>query len=135
MTRPLFVDTSGWYAFLNARDPHHREVTECLVTATAPLFTSNYVFDELVTLVLARVGHAAAVKVGAHLREPSGVELVRVTDAQEALAWELFCDRAGRGYSFTDCASFVIMREIGATAAVALDRHFASEGFETLPAG
>jgi len=95
--------------------------------------TTNYVFDELVTLVQARVGHAQAVVIGDHLRRARGVEWVRVGEKDEAVAWELFSARAGRGYSFTDCTSFVVMRELGLQRAVALDRHFVREGFEIIP--
>lgn len=129
----LFVDTGGWYSFLNARDSSHESVKKTIASGEAQLVTTDYIFDELVTLVQARVGHARAVVIGEHLRRARGVEWVRVGERDEAAAWVLFSKRGGRGYSFTDCTSFVVMRELGVRRAVALDRHFAREGFEVLP--
>lgn len=133
MAERFFVDTSGWYAFLNGRDPAHERVRRFLATEIKRLATTNYVFDELITLVQARVGHAKAVVIGDYLRRARGVEWVRVGEKDEAVAWKLFSARGGRGYSFTDCTSFAVMRELGMHRAVALDKHFVREGFEVVP--
>lgn len=133
MAERFFVDTGGWYAFLNGMDPAHERVGRFLSTGNRRLVTTNYIFDELVTLVQARVGHAQAVVIGDHLRRTRGVEWVRLSEKDETLAWELFSARGGRGYSFTDCTSFVVMRDLGLQRAVALDRHFVREGFEVIP--
>jgi len=62
------------------------------------------------------------------------VELLRVTADDEESAWRLFVARADKGYSFTDCTSFVLMRRLGIGTAITIDRHFAKERFTTLPA-
>jgi predicted nucleic acid-binding protein len=36
-------------------------------------------------------------------------------------------------YTLTDCLSFVILRRLGLTTALARDRHFAQEGFVLVP--
>ncbi len=38
-----------------------------------------------------------------------------------------------RGYSLTDCVSFVVMRERGIATAFAFNRHFEQEGFAREP--
>ncbi len=133
MRERVFVDTSAWYAYINARDPDHLRVREFLESFTGSLVTSTYVFDETATLVLTRLGHQRAVKVGAVLLDPAVVELVRVGAADERLAWKLFQERPDKPYSFTDCTSFVLMRRLNLTQALALDDHFAQEGFEVVP--
>jgi predicted nucleic acid-binding protein len=40
-----------------------------------------------------------------------------------------------RGLSFVDCASFEVMETEGVGVALAVDRHFDDEGFETLGSG
>jgi predicted nucleic acid-binding protein len=127
----LFVDTGGWYAYLNVGDPAHVVVKEFMGRRGVRLTTSTYVFDELVTLVQCRVGHRKAVVVGDTLRSAEGLELLAVSGQAEAAAWDLFVKQGGRGYSFTDCTSFVLMKELGLRQAVTLDRHFQLEGFET----
>lgn len=38
-----------------------------------------------------------------------------------------------KGYSFTDCASFVVMKELGLGVALTTDRHFRQMGLRLLP--
>lgn len=133
MIERLFVDTSAWFAYVNRRDPEHGAVREVLRRKGVRLVTSNFVFDETVTLCLYRLGHAAAAKVGTVLRESSSIDLVRVTPDDEGQAWKLFLARADERYSFTDCVSFALMRRLGLRRCLALDDDFAAEGFESLP--
>jgi predicted nucleic acid-binding protein len=129
MMERIFVDTGAWYAYINARDPDHLRVKEVLQTFTGQLITSTYIFDEIVTLTLSRLGHHSAVKVGNTLLNPNAVYLVRVTASDEKAAWDLFNQRPDKDYSFTDCTSFVLMERLKLTKALAVDAHFAQEGF------
>lgn len=45
----------------------------------------------------------------------------------------LFFRHRDKGYSFTDCTSFVAMRELKLKAALTTDRHFRQMGFVVLP--
>ena len=127
----LFVDTSAWFAFVNASDPDHAPVSAVLREHEGRLVTSNFVFDETVTLCRYRLGHELAARTGAVLRDE--IEVVRVTADDERTAWSLFLERDDKRYSFTDCASFVVMRRLGLTVAVAVDDDFRQEGLRTLP--
>lgn len=129
-----FVDTGAWFAYVNAGDPDHQRVRRILDQPPGPLVTSTYVFDETVTLTLARLGHQRAVAVGRTLLDQRLVELLHVAPPDERGAWALFERRPDKGYSFTDCTSFVLMRRESITAAVALDEHFSQEGFAVIPA-
>ncbi len=129
----IFVDTGAWYAYINAKDPDHFKVREFLDSFEEKLVTSSYIFDEIITLVLARLGHQKAVKVGEVLLNPKVVELVRVGAADEWSAWQLFQQRSDKMYSFTDCTSFVLMRRLKLAKALTLDEHFAQEGFVVIP--
>ena len=129
----VFVDTSAWFAYVNAADPDHRRVREALDEPVGRLVTSSYVFDETVTLTRARLGHRRAVAVGRTLLDQAVVELLRVTPPDERAAWALFERRSDKAYSFTDCTSFVLMRRERIGQAVALDAHFPQEGFVVVP--
>lgn len=129
----MFVDTSAWFAYVNAGDPEHRRVRKVLDDPPGRLVTSSYVFDESVTLTQARLGHRRAVAVGHVLLDSAVVELVHVAPADEKAAWALFEQRADKSYSFTDCTSFVVMRRERIERALALDVHFSQEGFAILP--
>jgi predicted nucleic acid-binding protein len=132
--RLVFVDTSAWFAFANRGDPEYRAVRTAMGSLDGLLVTSNFVFDEIVTLCLYRLGHEAAMRVGQSLLDASAVDLIRATPADERHAWELFRRRVDEEFSFTDCVSFVMMRRLGIERAVALDDDFRREGFEVVPA-
>lgn len=126
----LFVDTSAWFAYVNRSDPAHEAVSRALEDFPGILVTSSYVFDETVTLCLARLGHATASIIGQTLLDPDLADLVRVTPADERAAWDLFLARPDKAYSFTDCTSFVLLRRLGVQQVAALDDDFRREGFE-----
>jgi hypothetical protein len=130
----VFVDTSAWFAFANRSDPDHGRVAPVLKEFERRLVTSTFVFDETVTLCRYRYGHVIATRMGEALLASSVVDLVRVTESDERLAWRLFRERRDKSYSFTDCTSFVLMRRMSLQTVVSLDDDFRQEGFETLPA-
>lgn len=133
MRHPLFVDTSAWFAFVNRSDLEHERTREAIEAFRGQLMTSNFIFDETVTLCRYRLGHEAAVRVGETLLMPRVVELVRASHEDEKAAWRLFGERSDQRYSFTDCVSFVMMRRLGLERAAALDDGFRREGFEVVP--
>jgi uncharacterized protein len=128
-----FVDTSAWFAYANGTDAEHQSVRDVFQTFAGRLVTSNFVFDETVTLCLYRLGHPVATQVGKVLLDPSTIDLVRLTLADEQQAWNLFLARPDKDYSFTDCTSFVLMQRLGLDRAIALDTDFQQEGFSVLP--
>jgi predicted nucleic acid-binding protein len=128
-----FVDTSAWFAYANRHDPDHTRIRTALQTFQGRLVTSNFIFDETVTLCLYRLGHQVAAAVGAVLLDAAVVALLRVTPEDEQSAWALFLARPDKTYSYTDCTSFVLMRRLRVQRAIALDTDFQREGFLLLP--
>ena len=129
----VFVDTGAWFAFINRKDPDHAAVRRVLRQHEGRLVTSNFVFDETVTLCRYRLGHAVAAQVGTALLDTATADLLRLTADDERAAWDLFLARADKQYSFTDCTSFVLMRRLGLDTAAAVDDDFAQDGFVVLP--
>ena len=128
-----FVDTSAWYAFVNQQDPDHARIRKLFRTFQGRLLSSNYIFDETITLCLYRLGHAVAVKVGETLRNPAVVGLLQVTPEDDQKAWTLFLERPDKMYSYTDCVSFTLMKKLHIEVAMALDEDFRQEGFRVVP--
>lgn len=133
----VFIDT-GYLLALERRSDENHEVALAHWRARKEerlpgLISTTYVFDEVVTYLNARGLHASAVKVGNRLIESPSVELVHVDGALFHAAFDLFSERPDKGYSLTDCVSFVLMREREITNAFAFDRHFEQEGFTREP--
>jgi len=131
--KQLFVDTSAWYAFVNQKDPDHSKVSEYLRQFRGILVTSNFVFDEVVTLVLTRTNHTLAAKIGNLLMDSTTVVLLPVTEEDQQQAWRFFKKMSDKNYSFTDCTSFILMKRLYLTVALTLDSHFTQAGFHRVP--
>ncbi|MBI5141148.1 MAG: PIN domain-containing protein [Nitrospirae bacterium] len=129
MRGTLFVDTSAIYAYVNRKDPDHEMVKKRLASFRGKLVITNYIFDEVITLVSARLGHGTALKVGNILLNSPQFKSIWVTPGDEREAWLLFSARRDKGYSFTDCVSFVIIRRLKLANCLALDIHFRQEGY------
>jgi predicted nucleic acid-binding protein len=132
MTDAVFFDTSALFAFINSKDPDHKKVKDYLERFKGQLHITNFIFDEIISLVTARMGHDNAVITGNALLNPKEFVLTRCKAADELKAWELFVNSHDKHYSFTDCTSFVIMKKLGIKKFLATDSHFLQEGFETV---
>ena len=133
MTGRYFVDTSAWFALVNRSDPDHERISKLLQENRGRLVTTNFVFDETVTICRSRLGHGTAVRVGEALLDSVVVDLIRATPGDETRAWDLFRGRQDKPYSYTDCVSFTMMRRLGVDTAIALDDDFRQEGFDARP--
>ena len=129
----IFVDTGAWFAFFNSGDPDHASVAEVLNDWEGRLLTSDYVFDELVTLIRFRIGHTHARETGNMLRSGDLAQLVAVDETDRDSAWRRFAREADKEYSFTGCTSFALMKRLEVTKAAAVDSDFRRAGFHVLP--
>lgn len=133
----IFVDTSAWIAVGDVRDGNHKEALSFHSTlvrgAEGRLLTSDYVLDETFTLLRKRAGLDVARKFAAGLEASSSVQRIWVTPGHYRAALELFLDQGDRSWSFTDCTSFAIMRELGVRRSFTFDKDFREAGFEARP--
>jgi predicted nucleic acid-binding protein len=133
----VFVDSS---AFLSLEDPDERSHSESssalreLVHRGLGLVTTNFVFDEAYTLILARLGRGRAVTWGESFRRGSFVKLLRVLEEHEERAWEIILAFEDKAFSYTDATSFAVAESLGIGEAFSLDRHFNQFGrFRVVP--
>lgn len=129
----LFLDTSGLYALIDRQDAHHaaaRRLVEEGLRAGCRLVTTDAVVSESLTLARMRAGPAAALRVLDLLELSVGIRLERLTQARFDAAKAFFRRHTtDHSYSFVDCASFVVMRELELSVALTTDRHFLEAGF------
>ena len=132
----MFVDTAGWMACADESDSAHRKagaVRDSWLEGGGFFVTSDYVADETLTLLRIRLGIKAA---EAWWRQVDGSSRVRwelVTPARADKARGLFFRYRDKDFSFTDCTSFVLMRELKVREALTTDHHFVQAGFGIKP--
>lgn len=137
--RQIFVDTSAWDALADSRDPHHdlALLFRQEIAGQARLVITDYVLDELYTLLLLNVGYQGAISFKNKLDtlvEEGIVSVVWVTEAIAQEAWKVFEQfNVDKKWSFTDCVSCVVMKQRNITEAFTFDHHFQQMGFAKLP--
>ena len=138
-TRDVFADTSALYAFVDRNDATHaaaREAVLRLVEAGKRIVTTDYIVAETINLANARGGAPVAVRVLDLIEQSAGIRVEWVGPDRFAAAKTFFRKHADHAYSFTDCTSFVTMRELRLAEALTTDHHFVEAGFRSLlPAG
>jgi predicted nucleic acid-binding protein len=95
--------------------------------------TSDYVFDETLTLLMNRDGKQQAVRYGKWALKAENIELISVDENVWQAAWEMFQSYDDKQWAFTDCTSFILMRQHNLNQAFAFDRHFEQAGFQLWP--
>ena len=138
MNDPVFIDTNGLIALLNADDGLHE------AAATLPrgfgasrrrLIVTDWVVAEtgngLARLPLWR---AFVQAVGLLLESPE-TTLGRVDDDCFRRALATYSAAQDKAWGLVDCASFEVMTQLGIRDALTSDRHFTQAGFNCLLAG
>ena len=134
----IFVDTGAFIAKYVRQDSHHRRARRAwgeIEKNRIRCYTSNFVLDEILTLLGRRAAYVFAADRGRSLLHSSALTILRPDADDEEKAVEVFAKFADQQVSFTDCVSFVLMRRNRLERAFTFDRHFASAGFEVMPKG
>ena len=124
----IFVDTGAWFASFVPNDAHHAAARGWLDNNTQALLTSDYVLDELLTLLRVRGEQSRAFLLGEQILSESIVSLHLVTVREIQLAFDIFRKFDDKAWSFTDCVSRVVMEEQKIHTAFAFDDHFRQFG-------
>jgi len=130
----VFVDTGAWYALVDAKDPDHARVVPCFRDFQGRLVTSNFVVDEILTLVRFRLGWPVAHRLGAQLRSGRLSRVERISPKDEETAWSIFSSYGDKTFSFTDCTSFALVQRLELPLCLAIDADFRSFGLHCIPA-
>jgi uncharacterized protein len=135
MASDVFVDTSGLYALADRRDSSHAPAKECvnrLLPSRIRLVLTDYIIDESCTLAKIRAGGDAALRLLQIVERSRAFQICWIGIEYFDAAKAFFRRHSDHGYSFTDCASFVVMRQMGIREALTNDRHFSEAGFRAL---
>lgn len=125
----IFVDTSVWFAAHVAEDGDHVRSRELLLNSSSDFVTTDYVVDELLTLLVARNQREIAVRIGARLWSEQICKLIWISEVDVRAAWQVFLSFTDKKWSFTDCVSYAVMKRLNISEAFALDDDFRQFGF------
>jgi hypothetical protein len=112
----IFVDTSAFYAIEDSSDKNHEKAMSILDDMTegkmkvTRLYTSNYVFDEALSLLRTQLSHEAAVSWEERIRKSKVIPVLRINEKDEEEAWMIFRTLKDKDFSFTDSTSFALVK-------------------------
>ena len=134
-SEPIFIDTGGFYALISAGDPsHHKAFTirQEIGRVRRRVVTTDYVLQETATLLRAR-GLTKYLKEFLSMSETSeALNIEWMTPDRFAAARTFMLKYLDQEFSFTDCVSLVVMKELRLKDALATDKHFRIAGFNPL---
>jgi predicted nucleic acid-binding protein len=132
---PLFIDSGGFYALVSLESGAHKRAVE-IMQESAHLrrraITTDYIIDETATLLRARGLTQLLAEFFRLTDESRALTIEWVTPDRFSAARKLMLKHLDQDFSFTDCVSFVVMKELGLTNALATDSHFRIAGFHPL---
>lgn len=121
----IFIDASVFCAYANNNDVHHPAAKKILKEIIAgdhgKSVTTDYIFDETVTVALRKTNKALALELGEFILN-SEVFMARIDAMIFRKAWEIF--REKHNISFTDCTIIAFMSVFGIQKLATFDKEF-----------
>lgn len=119
----LFVDTSVWYAAVDASDASNTRA-KAILTCDEPLICTDHVLGETWTMLRNRIHRHAAERFWDELRSGTAtIEPVGTADLEAA--WQIGLSFRDQDFSLVDRTSFAVMQRLGIDRAASFDDHFA----------
>lgn len=133
--RVILADTFYWIALLNPKDQWHQEVLSYgRKYPSIRLVVTDGIIDEVLNYFAEEgaFSRSNALNLCLSMERDRNLDIVHYSPELRKLGFELYAQRPDKGYSFTDCISMSIMRQMNITEVLTGDRHFQQEGFTIL---
>lgn len=137
MTNSLFVDTSGWMAYLAANETYHAladyELRQAIGSPLVVIYTTDYVIAELVALMTSRrVPRQQMLRDVDNIFIAPRIHKLYTDQSLFSDAWELLKSRLDKEWSLVDAIAILQMQRLGVTEALTNDHHFEQVGLTRL---
>ncbi|MGI9036222.1 MAG: type II toxin-antitoxin system VapC family toxin [Pyrinomonadaceae bacterium] len=124
----IFVDTSDWFASIVPTDQDHETARNWFLQNREPLFTTDYVVDETLTLFKSRGELSRSLQIAEEFFNGELAEIYYLTEGDILQTWKIFQTFSDKNWSFTDCSSKFVCEKFKITSAFSFDRHFRQFG-------
>ncbi|MCG7848082.1 MAG: PIN domain-containing protein [ANME-2 cluster archaeon] len=124
----VFIDTGAFMAYRNKKDIYHRAanglVRRALKGEFGLIFTSDYIYDETLTLAMVRTGNKDVIKDISDVMLSSHIEMFIIDVVILEEARDLFFQLFDKRISFTDASTMVVMQQENIGKIITFDSHF-----------
>jgi uncharacterized protein len=127
----IFIDTGAFLSRFIVNDTYHKKslnLWKKIESKKIICYTSNFIIDELATLLLRRTGADFCYDKINRIYESPQFNILRPTKENEFNALELLKKYSDQEISFTDCISFDIIKSNRIPKAFTFDKHFSYMG-------
>ena len=137
MASEVLLDTSGFFALMDACDPAHLKARRWLGSqgGRARPVTTDWIVGETCTLLVARKRPHLVARFLDYLEQSTALLTLNPDEGFLVSAKQLIRRQAEQGHSFVDCLSFCVMKERRISQALTTDEHFRKAGFSALLVG
>lgn len=124
-----FLDTVAFVGVVDRRDQYHGAVTSYLGTFKGKMLTTEWIIVESLDSLAGPAYRSSALGMIDRFRRNPSVEIIGFDLHIYCEAYDLFRNRPDKGWSFTDCTSFVVMKQRKLARALTADHHYRQAGF------
>lgn len=134
----VFIDAGPLRALVTPQDQWRNktlEITKAVSRQNAQFITSDYVIDEVFTGLLGdlNAGYHRIKEFDKLITRSNGIKIEWITQERFYQAKLLFLKTTkDKQWSFTDCTSFIIIKELKIQKVFTFDEHFKQMGFTIL---
>ena len=136
--RTIFVNSSGWLALYNSRDPNHEAASQLwayLRDQPVRFVITDYVIDQVYTALKMFGSLHAAQAFQAVLRSSQLVKFFMTDTVIFDRAWRVFVEDDHPQWTFTDCVNFAVIQYLGISEVFTFDTNFSDPGLAIIPSG
>ncbi len=131
----IFLDTSGWISLLNSDDRGHSSAVRAwreVILWGKRIVLTGWIIAETGNGLARSPRRAAFVESIRLLPSSPEFNVVPIVADIFVRSVDLHAARPDKGWGLVDCASFVVMSDLGILDAFTTDRHFEQAGFRRL---
>jgi len=130
--RDVFADSAFWIALVVKQDQYHVRSQQWSLRITGRMTTTVPVLLETANALARPAWRAHGVALIEHVQRRPDIDVIALSQDLWGRGWDLFRNRPDKGWSLTDCISFLVMGDAGLSDALTPDEHFRQAGFRPL---
>jgi len=135
---PVFLDTNGWIAQVDKQEKNHREAIrlwEEIGRQRRSVVMTDWVIAEAGNGLAKAPYRSSFLSLLRDFLDYPQTRLVFITEELLDRSVALYSNRLDKAWGLVDCASFLVMGDLGIRDALTADRHFEQAGFRCLLGG
>lgn len=132
MSLTIFADSFYFLALGSRGDESHAKAIEYSRREHMRIITTIWVLVEVANAFASSWRRVWVERLFEELQSDPLVTIVPPTQEDFDKGYSLYTARKDKGWSLTDCISFVVMQQYGVTEALTADHHFEQAGYKAL---